>query len=1202
MRYTISIACLAVFIVGTVMLVLLFFLRLNPGSGDLGPAEAPVAATIRISPDTALESTLLLDKHPLRESASQASMVQPAAVKELQGTDASSLPQTEQQSLWKAFSEARREIRPLTDHQRTFPENEGVHFFASNPRNQINARFADGEVRLESGYAGQDWQTIVSLQHQSGTQKLQEIRQQGSQIEYVYDGIVEWYDNKPEGIEHGFVIQERPASASEEGIRLDLNVEGFSVEALEGREPGSDDLQFVDEQGLPRLAYKDLKVWDANGEELDASMVSTAEGVQIVVADGSAVYPIVVDPLIVSLEEKLGLVGSMNHLFGASLDVDGNTVLISAFGDNQNGINSGSVYVFVNNGAEWVQETKLIALDGKSGDAFGYSVSLSGDVALIGASGADDRGSNSGSAYIFMRDGSSWNQVKKISAGDGESGDRFGTSVSIDDDTALIGAYRDDDHGNSSGSAYVFVRSDDIWGQEAKLTAGADGVANDWFGFSVDLDSSKAVIGAPRNDALAGSVYIFKRNQGVWNREARLAVAGNLSSDRFGWSVGMDGSSALIGATADDGKENGSGAAYVYVYADESWSLQAKLTANDGRFGYTFGSSISLKNNIALVGSLAGTYWFSRNGNAWDQIERIDSGTISASISNIALGENIAFVGDPGDDENGDESGSVYVYALQVGMWNKAKKLTTGTGTSNDLFGYSVSLDGDTALVGAYGEDDNGSTSGSAYVLARNGNSWVHEAKLLPGDGAPDDWFGFSVSLSGQRALVSAHGNDDAGDDSGSAYLFERVNGIWIEQCKLVTSDGQSRDYFGRSVSLDDDTALIGAYGDDDNGSGSGSAYVFTNVQGSWNREAKLIASDGSHNDEFGRAVSFNGVSALIGARRDNDNGNDSGSAYVFINDKGIWSEEAKLTANDGARGDEFGISVSIDGDTALVGAHLDDENASASGSAYIFIRSGNLWTQEAKLTASDGGFQNFFGNSVSINKGGIAIVGADKDNEIGSNSGSAYLFVHNGNAWEQEIKFTAPDGRSGDRFGVSVSLGTDTAFIGSYRDDDAGYNSGSVYVYRFTDALEDADGDGATAQWELDNGFDPFNSNDLYTLDSDSDGDLDILEIFQGTSKTSSSSGYGLQQTTVDASESNSLKTQIRRSTGATGLVGQHKWSPDLVNWYVSGQNVGGVKVDITESIVESHPGYEIVEVTLTPTIGSPDRLFYRLELVVAE
>ncbi|MEL6390129.1 MAG: FG-GAP repeat protein [Bacteroidota bacterium] len=374
-------------------------------------------------------------------------------------------------------------------------------------------------------------------------------------------------------------------------------------------------------------------------------------------------------------------------------------------------------------------------------------------------------------------------------------------------------------------------------------------------------------------------------------------------------------------------------------------------------------------------------------------------------------------------------------------------KLTAPDAAAGDSFGVSVSISGEYAIVGTPLDDDGGANSGSAYVFVRSGSTWTQQAKLTASDAAAGDQFGRSVSISGNYAIIGSVSNDDGGSNPGSAYVFVRSGSIWTQQAKLTAFDAAIGDQFGFSVSISGDYAIVGAIGDDDGGANSGSAYVFVRSGSTWTQQAKLTASDAAAGDQFGHSVSISGVYAIVGAWFGNDGGSDSGSAYVFVRSGSTWTQQAKLSASDAASNDLFGWSVSIFGDYAVIGAPYDDDSGFDSGSAYVFVRSGSTWTQQAKLAASDAAAGDNFGFSVSIS-GVYAIVGACSDNEGGSDSGSAYVFVRSGSTWTQQAKLTASDAALNDLYGVSVSISGDYAIVGAHLGDDGGSDSGSAYIY----------------------------------------------------------------------------------------------------------------------------------------------------------
>jgi FG-GAP repeat/PEP-CTERM motif len=377
--------------------------------------------------------------------------------------------------------------------------------------------------------------------------------------------------------------------------------------------------------------------------------------------------------------------------------------------------------------------------------------------------------------------------------------------------------------------------------------------------------------------------------------------------------------------------------------------------------------------------------------------------------------------------------------------WSEADKLLASDGVEADCFGQSVSVSGATAIIGAHSTDDKGSYAGSAYVFEKDGSGWSQVAELIADDGAASDYFGISVSISGDVAIVGSHADDDKGSYSGSAYIFERDGSSWSQIAKLTADDGGANDYFATSVSISGNIAIVSSHHDDAHGGSSGSAYIFEKDGSGWAQAAKLTASDAAASDIFGASVSISGSTVVVSALLDDDNGTDSGSAYVFEKDGSGWSQVAKLTADDGAAGAFFGKSVSISGSTIIIGAVSNDSED--TGSAYVFEDDGSGWAQVAKLTADDAAAGDKFGGAVSIS-GSTAIIGATHDDDNGSASGSAYLFQDDGSGWAQIGKLTASDGAADDVFGYSVSISEGTAVVGAKGDDDNGSYSGSAYTF----------------------------------------------------------------------------------------------------------------------------------------------------------
>lgn len=356
-------------------------------------------------------------------------------------------------------------------------------------------------------------------------------------------------------------------------------------------------------------------------------------------------------------------------------------------------------------------------------------------------------------------------------------------------------------------------------------------------------------------------------------------------------------------------------------------------------------------------------------------------------------------------------------------------------------FGTAVAVAGDTALVGAPSQGP-----GRVFVYTRSGATWSLQQVLQHDDPVDTHEFGAAVALHGDTAVIGNHRDNTLGSSCGAAYVFVRSGTSWTQQAKLLASDGAFGHIFGFCVSVSGDTAVIGAHGSDQAGASSGAAYVFVRAGSTWSEQAKLSGADTTTGNQFGSAVSLSGDTTVIGARADNDNGNSSGSAYVFVRAGTSWSQQAKLLANNGAVGDNFGDAVSISGDTAVVGAHYDDDDGTDSGSAYVFVRAGTSWSQQAWLRASHGSFEDLFGEAVSIS-GDAIVVGAPRDDPP-TNSGSVYLYFRQGASWIQQARLRASDGTSFDRLGASVAIDGETAFAGAIEDDEAGFHAGSAYVF----------------------------------------------------------------------------------------------------------------------------------------------------------
>jgi len=376
-------------------------------------------------------------------------------------------------------------------------------------------------------------------------------------------------------------------------------------------------------------------------------------------------------------------------------------------------------------------------------------------------------------------------------------------------------------------------------------------------------------------------------------------------------------------------------------------------------------------------------------------------------------------------------------------------KIIANDAEESDYFG-SVSISGDYAIVGAWGEGTGGTWAGAAYIYHRTAlNTWDTGTKIMADNAGERDYFGSSVSISGDYAIVGAYSEDTGGSDAGAAYIFYRDGATWSQQAKIWAGYPDDIDWFGYSVSISGDYAIAGAPLEDTVGSEDGAAYIFHRDNGvEWRQATQIVADDAEARDNFGISVSISGDYAIVGASAEDTGGSDAGAAYIFHRDGEWWPQQAKIMAPDAQASDYFGIPVSISGDYAIVGSKGEDTGGSAAGAAYIFHRSGeNTWDTGTKVMASDAAADDNFGRSVSIS-GPYAIVGADKEDTRGLDAGAAYLYSRTGeNTWDTGTKIMADDAAADDNFGSSVSIFGYYAIVGANHEDEGGLDAGAAYI-----------------------------------------------------------------------------------------------------------------------------------------------------------
>ena len=836
--------------------------------------------------------------------------------------------------------------------------------------------------------------------------------------------------------------------------------------------------------------------------------------------------------------------GAESDLFGYSVSIDGQIVAVGAPGVDTAGEFSGSVYIYERNHngtGRWGEVKKLIGSDTTNGSTFGFAVSLNGDIVAIGAPDEFGFGVRSGAAYVFERNEGgtdNWGEVRKLIDSDAQSpnGREFGASISIHQNTVLVGdTIGDHTVYENAGSAFIYERDHggtNNWGQMAEVIS--------WeLPNGLGLGYKCAILGdliLARGESLdnTSSLYAFKRDQGgvnEWEGVGKLTASDADEFDIFGWSLGIGGNTVVVGSKRDD--DNGENSGSVYIFEDiTTANVIADFDVHTGESPLTLQFTDT---STAINTTITSWAWdFDHDGTTDSTLPDpsftfTDPGpyTVVLTVSDGTISDSeikTGFIPQPSPS------------------WMEVEELMASDTTISDYFGQSVAIANNTIVVGARGI---GGGSGAAYVYERNPgsqSSWVETRRLVGSDTNDYDKFGYSVAISGDTIVVGAL---EAGDTShlGAVYIFERHEGginNWGEVQRLT---GPSQGAFGFSVATFGTTIVVGAPADNDLLYRSGAAYVFERgVSGTWEMVRKLKASELVGFDYFGSAVAGWGDTIVIGAYQHETTGL-PGAAYIYQRNSGglgHWGQVQKLVAEDGAANDSFGNSVSIYQDTLVIGARWHEDDGYDTGKAYVFERdTDEYWRETSQLTGSDPRNQDEFGTSVFIWENLIGI-GAYRDNDPrGADMGSAYLFQRDaGDAtWQEIAKFAPSSGMAGDHFGASVAIFETTMIVGNRLGHRLATKGGSVYVYESgdSDPIPQIDANFTSSPRPVGRHTVQFNDISLaqgteivaWAWDFDSDGIVDSHE--QHPSFTFRGSGsYSVRLTVSDGTRSDETSESI--------------------------------------------------------------------------
>ncbi len=375
-------------------------------------------------------------------------------------------------------------------------------------------------------------------------------------------------------------------------------------------------------------------------------------------------------------------------------------------------------------------------------------------------------------------------------------------------------------------------------------------------------------------------------------------------------------------------------------------------------------------------------------------------------------------------------------------------KLIADSQTQVDNYGSAIDIDGNTAVVNGLGNRFRGYPDGAVFVYVREGANWTLQQTLSAHDEEPnvDDSYASSVAISGDTLVVGATLDSTVGFATGAAYVYVRNGTTWSLQQKLTAADPATFSSFGISVDVTGDTAVVGAHGDDDAGFGTGAAYVFHRDGGVWTQQQKLKASDAAADVSFGLSVSISGQTIAVGAPFvSSPESSFSGAVYVFVNNGSAWLEQQKIEAHDITAGQELGYWVAISGETIVATAPGEIVGMHTYGAAYIFGRTGTTWDQQKKFVDRETEQTDGFALRAAID-GDTLVIGDIKDNTGALWGGAGYVYIRNGNVgWSLHHTLTATDAAYPDFLGLSVAISGNTIMLGAPAKDE---QKGAVYIY----------------------------------------------------------------------------------------------------------------------------------------------------------
>ncbi len=653
---------------------------------------------------------------------------------------------------------------------------------------------------------------------------------------------------------------------------------------------------------------------------------------------------------------------------GASVAIAGNRALVGATGDSNGLSEGGSVYAYEKVQGQWQFAQKLVGQDSSgTGASFGHAVAISGDRAVIGGYGT---------AFVFVvRDGV-WTEEIQLAPTDLVPYSSFGAAVSISGDIVVVGdSTIACDGARPVGCAYIYRRFADGWREDARVSPSLPR-ANMEFGKSVAASGDTILVGAPdvglepAQGAGSGSAYVYVRIGSTWVESQRLVRSNPTTLDGFGAAVSLHGDTAAIGAPSNAIGPAGilPGTTLVFRRTGSVWSETQQLVAADEPFWGLFGSSLAIQASRLVIGSGVGrAYVFESIGGSFVQQRELrpNAGERGRGFGfKVATSGEDVLTGVP-SSESGDNlyPGGAYLVNLAQTPGLGTQRIDSGTPVLPERFGRTLAMSGDLAVFGTDPSGGIGSgSSGSAYIYRRVANDWVREAVLKSDQ--PNDEFGEAVAISGDQVIVAAPSrNNSFGARAGSVFAYRKSAGIWQLHREIFAADAAPHSFFGMRLDASNNWLTVGSPWERIGAvPRAGSVRVFKRVADEWVHHVKLLAPDGTENDNFGDAIGISGANLAVGAPGTGGTPNEyRGSVYMYALQSDLWQLQSTLGPGT-PMFVAFGASVALADDLLLVGAPTQNR-----GSVHVFRRSGTSWPPQRVLTPNEGLDIVSFGSSLAL-------------------------------------------------------------------------------------------------------------------------------------------------------------------------------------------------------------------------------------------